>query len=64
MSGKEICKAITKDGWVFVRSCGDHRTFKKEGVRLLVTVPMHHEVSIGVVKSIEKITGLSLRRKW
>ena len=64
MSGKEVCKVIEKDGWIFVRQRGtSHKIYKKKGVRELVTVPMHATVSIGVLKNIERITGLSLRKK-
>lgn len=64
MSGKEVCRIIEKDGWVFVRQPGtSHKTYKKQGVRKLVTVPMHGTVSKGVLHNIEKITGLSLRKK-
>ena len=62
MSGKEVCKIIEKDGWRFVRQNGtSHRVYKKVGVDKIVTVPMHKTVSIGVLRQIERITGLSLR---
>ena len=62
ISGKEVCRVIENNGWVFVRQNGtSHRTYKKPGVAKLVTVPMHKHVSIGVVSKIERITGLSLR---
>lgn len=64
ISGKEVCRVIENNGWVFVRQNGtSHRTYKKQGVAKLVTVPMHSHVSIGVVRNIERITGLSLRRE-
>ena len=64
MSGKEVCRIIEKDGWIYVRQNGtSHKIYKKQGVRKLVTVPMHGTVSTGVLCNIEKITGLSLRKK-
>ena len=64
MTGKEIRKALEKDGWVCVRIMnGGTHFYKKEGVSKIVVVPMHNHVSIGVVRNIEKITGLSLREK-
>ena len=65
MTGKEVRKALEKDGWVWVRRSGCICLFEKEGVLTKVVVPMHgqHPLSIGVLKNIEKITGLSLREK-
>lgn len=64
MNFKKIERLITADDWVLVRTCGSHYQFKKNGVDKTVVIPNHgnKDISIGVLKNLEKITGLSLRR--
>ena len=64
MNFKKIEKIILADGWVLVRVCGSHYQFKKSGVEKNVVIPNHgnKDISIGVLKNLEKTTGLSLRR--
>ncbi len=63
MSFRQIEKKVTNDGWVLVRILGSHYQYKKAGCDKLVVIPNHGEkdISIGVLKNLEKITGLSLR---
>ena len=63
MSGKEICKELSNNGWVMIRRQFPYAVFKKDGTDRLIVVPLHPNVSIGVLYHIEKITGLSLRKK-
>ena len=60
---KQVSRKITTDGWVLIRVCGSHHQYKKDGNSFVLTVPNHgnKELSIGVIKNLEKITGLSLR---
>lgn len=64
MSFREIEKKIKADGWVFVRVCGSHYQYSKAGCARSVVIPCHgsKDISIGVISSLERITGLSLRR--
>lgn len=63
MSFKEIEKIIKKDGWVEIRVAGSHHQYKKIGCAYLAVIPHHgsRDISIGVIKNLEKMTGLSLR---
>ncbi len=63
MSFKQIERIIKKDGWVEVRVNGSHHQYKKIGCTSLVVIPSHgsRDISIGVIKNLEKITGLSFR---
>lgn len=59
VSSKDAIKAIEAVGWVLARSKGDHFTFKKEGVPMLITIT--HPVkslSPGLVKDLERKTGI------
>ncbi|MCR5626507.1 MAG: type II toxin-antitoxin system HicA family toxin [Lachnospiraceae bacterium] len=62
MTFRQIENRITEDGWKRVRVCGSHYQYKKEGVAKLVVIPNHscRDISIGVLKNLERITGLSL----
>ncbi len=63
MSFRQIEKKVTKAGWVLVRVLGSHYQYRKEGCSDLVVIPNHgsKDLSIGVLKNLERITGLSLR---
>lgn len=59
---RTIEKKVTAAGWVLVRVSGSHFQFKKEGVSQILVIPNHkgRDISIGVLKNLEKISGLSL----
>lgn len=62
MDSKEVIKRLTKAGWVKDRQVGSHATFKHPDQPLLVTVPHpKRDLPIGILRSIEKISGLTLR---
>lgn len=60
---RTIEQKITADGWVLIRITGSHFQFKKEGVPKTVVLPNHgrRNISISVLKQLEKTTGLPLR---
>ncbi len=64
MRYREVVKALKKNRWVEVRSTGSHHQFRNPDSCFVVTVPCHKDkdISIGVLKNIERTTGLSLRR--
>lgn len=61
---KAIEKKLTSNGWKLVRISGSHCQFRKVGVSTLATIPNHgkKDLPIGILKNLEKQTGLSLRR--
>lgn len=60
---KRVEKLITADGWVLTRISGSHYQYKKVGVEHTAVIPFHRgrSISIGVIKSLERVTGLSLQ---
>lgn len=62
MTFRKVKKILTKNGWSLVRTKGSHAQFKKTGMNFVATVPNHggKDISIGVLKQLEKGTGLSL----
>lgn len=61
MNYRKIEQLLRKNGWRKVRTNGDHHQFKHSDGRL-VTVPERKDYCIGTLKSIEKSTGLRLRK--
>ena len=65
MKAREIIRAIKAEGWVEARVTGSHHHFKHPSRPGLVTVPMHGnaDLKIGVLRSIEKQSGVKLRKE-
>lgn len=62
LSGFEICKALSKDGFYEVSRKGSHIKMKKRldsGRILTVIVPNHKEVKRGMLKAIINQAGLN-----
>jgi predicted RNA binding protein YcfA (HicA-like mRNA interferase family) len=60
-SSREVIRQLEAAGWILVRVKGDHHHFKHDGNPAIVTVPHpKRDLSLGVLKSIERITGLQL----
>lgn len=60
---KKIEKKIVAGGWVLVRVNGSHYQYKHPANPNTITIPNHNgkDLSVGIVKSLESTTGLSLR---
>jgi predicted RNA binding protein YcfA (HicA-like mRNA interferase family) len=63
MNGKEVVKRLQKEGWTLVRINGSHHVMRKEGELRDVPVPVHgsKDLGIGLIKSIEKQSGVKLK---
>ena len=61
LSGQEAVKVLTKLGYSYIRTSGDHAILKKEDVygKSVIPVPLHKELAIGTLKSIINQTGLT-----
>lgn len=64
MTFREIERILKANDWVLIRVTGSHYQYRKVGMPNAVVVPNHNgrDLTIGVVKDLEKKTGLSLRR--
>lgn len=64
MHSREIIKMLKDDGWVHVRTAGDHYQFRHPVKPGKVTVPHpKKDLPIKTVISIEKQSGLNLRER-
>jgi len=61
MQSRELICRLEEDGWVEVSRSGSHRTFAKEGVREIITIPHpRKDSSKGVIRQAQKYSGLKL----
>lgn len=62
MHSREIIKKLEDDGWVHIKTVGDHWQFKHPSKPGKVTVPHPcRDMTIKTLVSIEKQSGLKLR---
>ena len=61
ISGREVCKILSKHGFVQVRQKGSHVIMQKaiENSTITVPVPLHSEIRIGTLQSIIRQSGVS-----
>ena len=61
---KKIEKKMLTNGWFLVRVSGSHYQYKHPTNPNTITIPYHSstDLSLSILKNLEKITGLSLRR--
>lgn len=61
MNGKQVTKILESEGWTLDRVAGSHHVMIKGS--LAVPVPVHgaKDLGIGLIKKIEKQTGVKLR---
>ena len=61
---KYVEKRLVANDWYLVRVNGSHYQYKHPDKNLTITVPNHNgkDLSIGVIRNLEKATGLSLKR--
>jgi predicted RNA binding protein YcfA (HicA-like mRNA interferase family) len=61
MQSRELIKLLEADGWKEVGRSGSHRTFSKEGVREIITIPHpRKDTSKGILRQVQKYTGMKL----
>jgi predicted RNA binding protein YcfA (HicA-like mRNA interferase family) len=60
ISGKDLAKAIQKQGWLLSRVKGSHHVFVKAGRTERFVIPIHgnQPLKIGLLKSLLKIADL------
>lgn len=62
MNGKQIIAKLKKEGWILIRVEGSHHIMKNAELNKKVPIPVHgsKDVQIGLLKAIEKQTGVKL----
>lgn len=60
LSGREVVRAFTKDGWQMVRQRGSHMIMVKSGHMATLSVPDHREIAKGTLRSLIRSSGLTV----
>jgi len=60
VSGKELARALERDGWQLLRIHGSHHIFGKTGSTVRLSVPIHGNkpLKLGLLKHLLKMAGL------
>lgn len=61
ISGKRLCKILERKGWQLKRVTGSHHIYVKQGVDVILSIPVHsnRDLPRGTLKSIMTDTGLT-----
>ena len=60
ISGKDAAKAFERAGWRPIGQVGSHLILVKSGVRVNLSVPQHKELSVGTLRALIRLAGLSV----
>jgi predicted RNA binding protein YcfA (HicA-like mRNA interferase family) len=64
LKSKDVIQAIEAEGWYLIRSRGSHHHFAHPDRPGILTVPHPKaDLAIGTLKSIERQSGVKLRRR-
>lgn len=60
VTGKELCKAVERKGWVLQRINGSHHIYSKQGVSPILSIPVHgsRAMTRGLQANLMKAAGL------
>ena len=60
VSGKELAKALERNGWILLRVQGSHHIYGKPGKAVRLSVPIHRNetLKIGLLRNLLKSAGL------
>lgn len=61
VSGKELAKAVERQGWRLLRVHGSHHIYGKEGNTVRLSIPIHANspLKIGLLRHLMKEAGLA-----
>ena len=60
ISGKEAVIAFQKAGWIIMGQIGSHVVMTKLAMRVNLSIPQHHELSVGTLRALIRNAGLTV----
>jgi predicted RNA binding protein YcfA (HicA-like mRNA interferase family) len=60
ISGKQAVAAFERAGWSVRNQVGSHITMTKEGARANLSLPQHKELSVGTLRKLIRLAGLTV----
>jgi predicted RNA binding protein YcfA (HicA-like mRNA interferase family) len=61
MNGKQVIKKLNQHGWQVLRVRGSHHQLGKDSLRTTVPVHSKGDLGTGLLRKIEKDTGVKLQ---
>jgi predicted RNA binding protein YcfA (HicA-like mRNA interferase family) len=60
VSGRELCKAVERKGWILRRVSGSHHIYAKAGMVAILSIPVHgnEDLTKGLQANLMKAAGL------
>jgi predicted RNA binding protein YcfA (HicA-like mRNA interferase family) len=62
LSGREVVRAFSEDGWQLARQRGSHMILVKQGHIATLSVPDHREIAKGTLRSLSRASGLTVEQ--
>ncbi|MHB9027117.1 MAG: type II toxin-antitoxin system HicA family toxin [Armatimonadota bacterium] len=60
LSGRQVVNAFTVLGWRVVRQSGSHIIMTKEDTIVTLSIPNHHEVARGTLRSLIRSANITV----
>jgi len=60
VSGKDAVEAFQKAGWTLRGQVGSHVIMTKQDVNANLSIPLHHELGPGLLRSLIRTAGLTV----
>jgi len=60
ISGREAAKAFEKAGRRAIGQVGSHLVMIKAGTRVNLSIPQHHELSVGTLRKLIRVSGMTV----
>jgi predicted RNA binding protein YcfA (HicA-like mRNA interferase family) len=60
ISGRQAANAFVRAGWQPVGQVGCHLILTKPGVRVNLSVPQHKELSVGTLRALIRLAGMTV----
>jgi predicted RNA binding protein YcfA (HicA-like mRNA interferase family) len=61
VSGAQAVKAFQRAGWVVNRQKGSHVIMLKSGNIASLSIPQHHEIAPGTLRSLIRASGMTVQ---
>ncbi len=62
LSGRDVVRAFSRDGWQVARQHGSHIIVVKDGSHATLSVPDHKEVAKGTLRGLVRASGLTVEQ--
>ncbi|MGD0842354.1 MAG: type II toxin-antitoxin system HicA family toxin [Candidatus Acidiferrales bacterium] len=62
ISGKDAARAFEKAGWQVIGQVGSHLVLVKPGIRVNLSIPQHKELSVGTLRALIRLSGLTVNQ--